>query len=156
AKLVTSEVPILVGAPPAEDSEHAAGRRLFANGQSDHCGLPRQKQSMATTRIKGKSSKKAPMLPASTISLSEDEPQAADDLNVDASPVHPAVKPPPSREFIVVQRPTGQKKVDKKVDKKADKKVNKKVNKEVISLMSSDGQSGSEGPDEDLDEAPND
>ncbi|KAG1838465.1 hypothetical protein F4604DRAFT_1537465, partial [Suillus subluteus] len=54
AKLVTSEVPILVGAPPAGDSEHAAGRRLFANGQSDRRGLPRQKPSMATTRIKGK------------------------------------------------------------------------------------------------------
>ncbi|KAG1879876.1 hypothetical protein F4604DRAFT_1528912, partial [Suillus subluteus] len=54
AKLVTSEVPILVGAPPPGDSEHAAGHCLFANGQSDRQGLPCQKPSMATTRIKDK------------------------------------------------------------------------------------------------------
>ncbi|KAG1817616.1 uncharacterized protein BJ212DRAFT_1500091 [Suillus subaureus] len=52
SKLVTSEVPILVGTPPAGDSEHAAGHCLFVNGQSDCWGLPCQKPSMATTRIK--------------------------------------------------------------------------------------------------------
>ncbi|KAG1882370.1 hypothetical protein F4604DRAFT_1537412, partial [Suillus subluteus] len=37
------QVPILVGAPPAGDSEHTAGCRLFANGQLDRRGLPCQK-----------------------------------------------------------------------------------------------------------------
>ncbi|KAG2364621.1 hypothetical protein BDR07DRAFT_1482240 [Suillus spraguei] len=74
SKLVTSEVPILVGAPPAVDSMHLAGCCLFTNGQSDCKGPSRLKQSLATSKsYKGKSSQKAPTLPPSMLSLSEDE-----------------------------------------------------------------------------------
>lgn len=119
------------GAPPAADSVHTAGRRLFVNGKSDRLGALRLKQSTATSIVKGKTSKKASALPASTTSLadeSDDEPSVS-------APVRP--QPPPSREFKVVKRPTGQKKVDK----------------EVISLASSDTPSGSEDLDENLEES---
>ncbi|KAG2745362.1 hypothetical protein P692DRAFT_20655750, partial [Suillus brevipes Sb2] len=52
ALLLTSEMPVLEGAPPAEDSAHRGARRLFANGQSDRLGLPRAKPSAAATRMK--------------------------------------------------------------------------------------------------------
>ncbi|KAG2737093.1 hypothetical protein P692DRAFT_20762580, partial [Suillus brevipes Sb2] len=42
--LLTSEMPVLEGAPPAEDSAHRGARCLFANGQSDRLGLPVQSQ----------------------------------------------------------------------------------------------------------------
>lgn len=98
------------------------------NGKSDRLGAPRQKQSTAATQIKGKTSKKASTLPSSD-NESDNEPNAA-------ALVRP--KPPPSREFKVVARPTGQKKVEKK--------------KEVI-LVSSDSLSGSEDLDKDMEEA---
>jgi hypothetical protein len=44
ALLLTSEMPVLEGAPPAEDSAHRGARCLFANGQSDRLGLPVQSQ----------------------------------------------------------------------------------------------------------------
>ncbi|KAG1784330.1 uncharacterized protein HD556DRAFT_1315168 [Suillus plorans] len=123
AKVLTSECPVVEGAPPAADSVHTAGRRLFVNGKSDRLGALRLKQSTATSIVKGKTSKKASALPASTTSLadeSDDEPASS-----------------PSREFKVVKCPTGQKKVDK----------------EVISLASSDTPSGSEDLDENLEES---
>lgn len=116
---------------------HLAGRRLFANRKSDRQGAPRQKPSVAATKIKGKgkvSTKQTSHDPA--ISLSDDE------FVEEAPPVRPIGPPPPSREFKVVKLLTSQKKVEKKVVKKAS-------NKEVISLLSSDGRSGSECPEED-------
>ncbi|KAG2352786.1 hypothetical protein BDR07DRAFT_1312492, partial [Suillus spraguei] len=67
AKLLTSEMPILEGAPPAEDCIHRGGHRLFANGQSDRLGLPHAKPSAATTRMK-----KTPMKHTSPMTLSDD------------------------------------------------------------------------------------
>ncbi|KAG2363350.1 hypothetical protein BDR07DRAFT_1483838 [Suillus spraguei] len=141
AKLVTSDTPVLEGAPPAEDSVHTAGRRLFANGKSDRQGAPRQKPSVAVTKIKGKgkvSTRQTSHHPA--ISLSDDE--SAEELDTVAPPARPIGPPPPPGSFKVVKLPTSQKKVEKKVPKKAS-------NKEVISLLSSDGRSGSECPEED-------
>ncbi|KAG1897604.1 uncharacterized protein F5891DRAFT_1191808 [Suillus fuscotomentosus] len=131
AKVLTSECPVVEGAPPAADLVHTAGCRLFVNGKSDRLGALHLKQSTATSIVKGKTSKKALALPASTTSLadeSDDEPSVS-------APVCP--QPPPSREFKVIKRPTGQKKVDK----------------EVISLASSDTPSGSEDLDENLEES---
>ncbi|KAG1779267.1 hypothetical protein EV702DRAFT_1195243 [Suillus placidus] len=133
AQVLTSECPVVEGAPPAADSVHTAGRHLFVNSKSDRLGAPRQKQSTATTKIKGKTSKKASTLPPSD-NESDDEPNVA-------VPVCP--KPPPTRAFKVVARPTGQKKVEKKSEEK----------KVVISLVSSDTPSASE--DEDLEKAVN-
>ncbi|KAG1812851.1 uncharacterized protein BJ212DRAFT_1482912 [Suillus subaureus] len=128
AKVLTSECPVLEGAPPAADSVHTAGCCLFVNSKSDHLGAPCQKQSTAATQIKGKTSKKASILPPSN-NESDNEPNVA-------VLVHP--KPPPSWEFKVVACLTGQKKVEKK--------------KEVI-LVSSDSPSGSEDLNEDMEEA---
>lgn len=122
---------------------HTAGRRLFANGKSDRQGAPRQKPSVAVTKIKGKGKGKVSTRQTShhpTISLSDDE--SAEELDTIAPPARPIGPPPPSREFKVVKLPTSQKKVEKKVPKKTS-------NKEVISLLSSDGRSGSECPEED-------
>ncbi|KAG1786881.1 uncharacterized protein HD556DRAFT_1311169 [Suillus plorans] len=94
AKVLTSECPVVEGAPPAADSVHTAGRRLFVNGKSDRLGALRLKQSTATSIVKGKTSKKASALPASTTSLADE----SDD--------EPSVSAP---------CPTGQKKVDKEV-----------------------------------------
>ncbi|KAG2076592.1 hypothetical protein BDR04DRAFT_1149033 [Suillus decipiens] len=67
AKLLTSEMPILEGAPPTEDCIHRGGRRLFANGQSDCLGLPCAKPSVAATRMK-----KVPIKHTSPMTLSDD------------------------------------------------------------------------------------
>ncbi|KAG1817888.1 hypothetical protein EV424DRAFT_1347781 [Suillus variegatus] len=109
AKVLTSECPVVEGAPPAADLVHTAGHRLFVNGKSDHLGALHLKQSTATSISKGKTSKKASALPPSTTSLAD----KSDDKPSVAAPVHP--QPPPSREFKVVKRPTGQKKVYKEV-----------------------------------------
>lgn len=90
---------------------------------------------MAATKIKGKVLTKQ-VSHNSPISLSDNK--CEEELNVNAPPVRPIGKPPPSREFKVARWPTGQKKVEKKVQ-----------NKEVISLVSSDGRSGSEYLEED-------
>lgn len=133
-------MPVLEGAPPAEDSAHRGGRRLFVNGKSDRLGAPRAKPSAAATKMK-----KVPMKShRSPITLSEDN-----DSDGDGS-VPPVLKPPPSREFKVVRPPKSQKK-DEKIEKKI---IKKSVKKEVISLVSSevsDARSGSEKPEDDDD-----
>ncbi|KAG1719294.1 hypothetical protein EDD22DRAFT_963314, partial [Suillus occidentalis] len=122
AKLVTSDIPVL----------------------EDRQGAPRQKPSMAIKgKGKGKGKGKVSTRQTShhpTISLSDNE--SAEELDTIAPPARPIGPPPPSREFKVVKLPTSQKKVEKKVPKKVS-------NKEVISLLSSDGRSGSECPEED-------
>lgn len=140
AKLVTSEAPVLVCAPPAADSVHTAGHRLFANGKIDRQGPARQKASAAATRRKIDTSSrrtgKAPPSHTSLISLtdSDDDSGNNDISDVNASPVKvinahkDVVIPPPSRKFTVVNRPKDQKKEKKQ---------------EVISLVSSDTQSPS-------------
>ncbi|KAG1818703.1 uncharacterized protein BJ212DRAFT_1479689 [Suillus subaureus] len=138
AKLLTSKMPVLEGAPPTEDCTHRGGRHLFANGQSDRLGLPHAKPSAAATRMK-----KVPMKShKSPIILSDDNNSDND------SSVQPILKPPPSCEFKVVRLPKSQKKVKK------DKKniIKKIVKKEVISLVSSEvsnAHSGSEKPEDD-------
>ncbi|KAG2354978.1 hypothetical protein BDR07DRAFT_1493834 [Suillus spraguei] len=170
AEVLTSECPVVEGAPPAANSVHTAGHCLFVNGKSDCLGALCLKQSAAT---KGQTLKKASALPPSATSLvdeSNDEPNMA-------APVRP--QPPPSQEFKVVKHPMGQKKVDKEVTPSTTSLVNesddesnvappvhpqpppsqefkvakclmgqKKVDKEVISLGSSDTPSGSDDLDD--------
>ncbi|KAG1873169.1 hypothetical protein F4604DRAFT_1681218 [Suillus subluteus] len=138
AKLLTSEMPILEGAPPAEDCAHRGGCHLFANGQSDCLGLPHAKPSAAATRMK-----KAPIKSHTSLATLSDDNNSDDD-----SSVQPILKPPLSCKFKVVRPPKSQKKV-----KKDEKKIIKKnIKKEVISLVSSevsDACSGSEKPEDD-------
>ncbi|KAG0694723.1 hypothetical protein DFH29DRAFT_1006069 [Suillus ampliporus] len=141
AKLLTSKIPILEGAPPAADCIHGGGRRLFANDKSDCLGLPHAKPSAAATRRKAPTSKKKePMMShASPISLSDN---SSSDAN--PSPIRPILKPPPSHEFKVVKLPKSQKKDEQKI-------IKKNIKKEVISLMSSEvsnARSGSEKPED--------
>ncbi|KAG2362248.1 hypothetical protein BDR07DRAFT_1376609 [Suillus spraguei] len=142
AKLVTSEIPIIEGKPPAVDSIHAGGHRLFANRKSDCLGLPRAKLSATATRQKAPTT-----LHTSPISLFDDN--HSDDNNSDANPstICPtlklppsckfdpsAIKPHPSCQFKVMRLPKSQVK-----DEKDEKKIVKKnVKNEVISLVSSE------------------
>ncbi|KAG1758023.1 hypothetical protein EDB19DRAFT_2034058 [Suillus lakei] len=150
AKLVTSEIPILEGKPPAVDCIHAGGRRLFSNGQSDHLGLPHAKLSVAATRQKVPTmKKKAPTtLHTSPISLSNDNDSDDNNSDVNPSTIRPILKPPPSCElnpstvkpnpsceFKVVRPPKSQTK-----DKKDKKKIVKNVKKKVISRVSSEAK----------------
>ncbi|KAG1788299.1 uncharacterized protein HD556DRAFT_1447895 [Suillus plorans] len=99
AKVLTSECPVVEGAPPAADSVHTAGRRLFVNGKSDRLGALRLKQSTATSIVKGKTSKKASALPASTTSLadeSDDEPSVSAPKKVDKEVISLASSDTPS------------------------------------------------------------
>ncbi|KAI0694294.1 hypothetical protein C8T65DRAFT_744409 [Cerioporus squamosus] len=42
-----SKMPVIYGAPPAHDSSHVRGRRLFVNGKSDRLGFPRLTEAPA-------------------------------------------------------------------------------------------------------------